>query len=127
VGVDVALVPLEGRFILGQLSQSRSAWLEAEEKSPYRKYSHTICAPKGTLRQRKRSIHGVSNSVLSYTPSHRLHDHLFERPADAAEPIESAIRVIEALLPFNGNERMKKKVLSNCRWQIAHAEGRNKY
>ncbi len=51
----------------------------------------------------------------------------YERPADADERIERAITVIEALLPLKINERMKKKFLSNCLWQITQAEGRNKH
>ena len=51
----------------------------------------------------------------------------YGRPADANERIESAIKVIEALLPLEINERMKKKFLSNCLWQITQAEGRTKY
>jgi hypothetical protein len=51
----------------------------------------------------------------------------YERPADADERIESAIKVIEALLPLNIDERMKRKFLSNCLWQITQAEGRTKY
>ena len=51
----------------------------------------------------------------------------YERPADADERIQSAITVIEALLPLKIQERMKRKFLSNCLWQITQAEGRNKY
>lgn len=51
----------------------------------------------------------------------------YERPADADERIESAILVIEALLPLRIQDRMKRKFLSNCLWQITQAEGRTKY
>jgi hypothetical protein len=51
----------------------------------------------------------------------------YVRPADADERIESAILVIEALLPLKIQSRMKRKFLSNCLWQITQAEGRTKY
>ena len=51
----------------------------------------------------------------------------YERPADADERIQSAITVIEALLPLKIQPRMKQKFLSNCLWQITQAEGKSKY
>jgi hypothetical protein len=51
----------------------------------------------------------------------------YVRPADADERIEGAILVIEALLPLRIQDRMKRKFLSNCLWQITQAEGRTKY
>ena len=51
----------------------------------------------------------------------------FERHRDADNRIESATAIIEALLPLKIDEKMKRRFLSNCLWQITQAEGRNKY
>jgi hypothetical protein len=51
----------------------------------------------------------------------------YERPGDAEERVNSALEIIDAILPLAIDGRMKRRFLSNCLWQITQAEGKGKY
>lgn len=51
----------------------------------------------------------------------------FVQHPEANDRVESAIAIIQALLPLNIRPRMKRRFISNCLWQITQAEGKNKY
>jgi hypothetical protein len=51
----------------------------------------------------------------------------YERPGDADERVNSALAIIEAILPLEIDPRMNRKFLSNCLWQVTQAEGKGKY
>jgi hypothetical protein len=63
----------------------------------------------------------------SYSVEMARNGNLFERHRDAEGRIDSAIAIIEAILPLRIDERMQRRFVSNCLWQITQAEGKNKY
>lgn len=51
----------------------------------------------------------------------------FIRNKDADKKRQDAIKVVKVVLKLDIHDKLKRKLLSNCLWQITEAEGKNKY